>query len=76
MLINFCYDLCCLVGLPRWLTGEKSPYNAGDMGDVGLFPGLGRFLRGGHDNPLQYCCLENPIDGGAWRAVVHGVAKC
>ena len=42
---------------------------------MGPVPGLGRFHGGGHGNPLQYFCLENPIDRGAWWAMVHGVAK-
>ena len=41
------------------------PANAGDVRDTGSIPGSGRSLRGGHDNPLQYCCLENPGDRGA-----------
>ena len=41
----------------------------------GCDPGLGRSPRGGHGNPLQYSCLENPMDRGVWRATVHGVAK-
>jgi len=45
-----------------------------NVGDVGLIPGLGRSL-GGHGNPLQYSCLENPINRGVWQAAVHGVAK-
>ena len=49
--------------------------NAGNIGDTGSIPGLGRFPGGGHDNPLQYSCLENPMDTGAWWAMVHGVAK-
>ena len=49
--------------------------NAGNIGDAGSIPGLGRFPGGGHDNPLQYSCLENPMDTGAWWAMVHGVAK-
>ena len=44
-------------------------------GDVGLIPGWGRSPGGGHGNPLQYSCLENPTDRGAWCATVHGVAK-
>ena len=44
-------------------------------GDAGSFPELGRSPGGGNGNPLQYSCLENPMDGGAWRARVHGVAK-
>ena len=46
--------------------------NAGDMGSI---PGSGRFPGGGHSNPLQCSCLENPMDRGAWKATVHGVAK-
>ena len=42
---------------------------------MGLMPGLGRSLGEGHGNPLQYSCLENPMDSGAWRATVHGVAE-
>ena len=49
--------------------------NAGDIRDMGSIPGSGRSPGGGHGNPLQYSCLENPMDRGAWRATVHGVAK-
>ena len=49
--------------------------SACNVGDVGLIPGLGRFPGGGHGNPLQYSCLENPTDRGAWWATVHGVGK-
>ena len=49
--------------------------NAGDIRDVASTPGLGRSPGGGHANPVQYSCLENPMDGGAWWAAVHGVAK-
>ena len=45
------------------------------MGDLGSVPELGRSPGGGHGNPLQYSCLENPMDGGAWWVTVHGVAK-
>ena len=57
------------------LVVKNPPTNAGDIRDMGLIPGLGRSPRGGHGNPLQYSCLENPMDRGAWRAMVHGVAK-
>ena len=53
----------------------KEPASAGDIRDVGLIPGLRRSPRGGHGNPLQYSCLDNPMDRGAWRAMVHRVAK-
>ena len=43
--------------------------------DSGWIPGLGRSPGGGNGNPLQYSCLENPMDGGAWRAAVHGVTR-
>ena len=51
------------------------PAGAGDAGDVGLIPGLGRFPRERNGNPLQYSCLENPMDRGTWWAIVHEVAK-
>ena len=51
------------------------PANAGDSRDVGSIPGSGRSPGGGHSNPLQYSCLENPMDREAWWATVHGVAK-
>ena len=54
---------------------KSLPGNAGDIRDVGLIPGSGRSPGGGTDNPLQYSCLENPTDRGAWRATVHGVTK-
>ena len=47
----------------------------GNVGFLNSIPGLGRSPGGGHGNPLQYSCLENPMDRGAWRAAVHGVAK-
>ena len=59
-------------GLPRWLSGKESACSAGDPG---LIPGSRRSPGGGYGNPLQYSCLENPIDRGAWRATVHRVAK-
>ena len=51
------------------------PSNAGDTRDGSEIPGLGRYPQGGNGNPLQYSCLGNLIDRGAWRATVHGVAK-
>ena len=61
------------VGLPGGSDGKESP--ACYAGDAGLISGLGRSPREGHGNPLQYSCLENPKDRGAWPATVHGVAK-
>ena len=49
--------------------------NAIDVRDAGLIPGLGRYPGRGHGSPLQYSCLENPMDVGAWWATVHRVAK-
>ena len=49
--------------------------NAGDIRDVGPIPGSGRSPGGGHGSPLQYSCLENPMNRGAWKTTVHGVAK-
>ena len=57
------------------LVVKNLPANAGDIRDTGSIPGSGRSLGGGHGNPLQYSCLENPIDRGAWRATVHGMAR-
>ena len=54
---------------------KNSPANAGDVGDAGSIPGLGRSPREGNGNPLQYSCLENSKDNGAWRATVHRVTK-
>ena len=52
--------------------GSESAFNSGDLG---LIPGLGRFPGEGNGNPLQYSCLENSMDRGAWWAIVHGIAK-
>ena len=54
---------------------KNPPANAGDATEVGSIPGSGRSPGGGHGNPLQDSCLGNPMDRGAWRATVHGVAK-
>ena len=57
------------------LVVKNPPANATDVRDVGLIPGLGRSPGAGHGNPLQYSCLGNPVDSGAWGATVHGVTK-
>ena len=57
---------------PGASDGKASVYNAGDLGSS---PGLGRSPGEGNGNPLQYCCLENPMDRGAWYATVYGVAQ-
>ena len=61
--------------LLKWLSIKESACNAGETGDAGLIPGLGRSPEGGNDNPIQYSCLENSMDRGAWQATVHGIAK-
>ena len=60
------------IGFPSRSAGKESTYNAGDLG---LIPGSGRSPGVGHSNPLQYSCLENPMDRGAWWATVHRVAE-
>ena len=61
-----------LWGCPGGSDGKESACNAGDLGSI---PGLGRSPGEGNGNPLQYSCLENPMDRGAWWATVHGVTK-
>ena len=60
------------LGFPGSSVGKDSTCNAGDPGSI---PGWGRSPGEGSGNPLQYSCLENPMDRGAWQATVHGVAK-
>ena len=55
--------------------GSEAKAPACNVGDLGSIPGSGRSPGEGNGNPLQYSCLENPIDGGAWWATVHGVTK-
>ena len=57
------------------LVVKNPSANAEDKRDMGLIPGLERFPGEGNGNPLQYSCLENPMDRGAWGATVHGVAE-
>ena len=54
---------------------KNPPVNAGDIRDSGSLPEWGRSPGGGHDNPLQYSCLEDPMDREAWWATVHNIAK-
>ena len=63
--------MICL-GFPGSSAGKES---ACDAGDLCLIPGLGRSPGGGHGNPLQYSCLDKPMDRGAWQAAVHGVTE-
>ena len=57
------------------LVVKNPPANAGDVRDAGLISGLGRSPGGGNGNPLQYSCMENPMDRGPRQATVHRVAK-
>ena len=59
----------------RWCSGKNLPANAGEAGDVGLIPGLGRCPGEGNGNLLQYSCLENSMERGSRQAIVLGVAK-
>ena len=61
------------MGFPGGSVVKNLPANAEDLGSI---PGLGRSPGGGYGNPLQYSCLENSMDRGAWQATVHGGAKC
>ena len=70
------YTILCI----KWasqvaLVVKNPPANAGDVRDVDLIPGLGRSPVEGHGNPLQYCCLENPMDIGSWQAIVDRVSQ-
>ena len=62
------------IWLPRWHSSKKKK-KKNLPAKTGLILGSRRSLGGGNGNPFQYSCLENPIDGGAWQATVHGVAK-
>ena len=62
-------------GFPGGAVAKNPPAKAGDAGDLGPIPGLGRSPGRRNGNPLQYSCLENPTDRGAWWATVHGVTR-
>ena len=64
-----------IMGFPVALVIKDPPASAGDVRDVSLILGSGRSPGEGNGNPLQYSCLENLMDRGAWGATVHGVAK-
>ena len=65
---NICFD----ANFPGGSDSKESACNARDLG---LIPGLGRSPTEGNGNPLQYSCLENPMDGGAWQTIDHGVTE-
>ena len=69
------YVQILLPGFPGGSVGKESACNAGDTGDVCSISGSGRSPGEGHGNPLQYSCLENPMDRGGWWATVHSVAE-
>ena len=60
------------MGFPHSSVGKESACSAGDLGSI---PGSGRSPGEGNGNPLQYSCLENPMDRGVWQATTHGVAR-
>ena len=62
-------------GFPSGAVVKNLHANVGDTRNVGLIPEWGRYHRVGNGNPLQYSCLENLMDRGAWQATVHGVTK-
>ena len=63
------------MSFPRGSVVKNPSASIGHTGDVGSIPVSERSSGGGRGNPLQYSCLENPMDGGAWQAMVHGVGK-
>ena len=75
MKIYFIEAISKKMGPLRWHSGKNSTCKAGDAGVSRSIPGSGRSCGGGNDNPLQYSCLENSTDKGAWRATVCGVTK-
>ena len=73
--MNNYYELLFIWASQVVLVVKNLPANAGDLRDTVSIPGSGRSPGGGHGNPLQYSCLENPMDMGAWQATVHTVTK-
>ena len=63
------------MGFPGGTVVKNLPANAGNLRDTGSVPRSRRSQGGGNGNPLQYSCMENPMDRGAWQATVHGVTK-
>ena len=77
LLVEFVMSPPIRMGFPGGASGEEPnpPANAGDLRDMGSVPESGRSPGGDHSNPLQYSCLENPMDTGAWKAMISRVAK-
>ena len=69
------YHMSKCWGFPGGLVVKNPLANAGDTRNMGFIPGLGRSPEMGNGNPLQYSCLENSMDSGAWQVALHGVAK-
>ena len=72
---NVPHELSYTPGIQVALVVKNPSASAGDVRDSGSVPGSGKYPGGGHGNPLEYSCLENSMDRGAWRATVHKVAK-
>ena len=72
---KYMISLICGKGFPGSSVGKESACNAGDAGDAGSIPELGRSPGGGHSNSLQHACLENPVDRGAWQGTVQRVTR-
>ena len=62
-------------GFPGGSVVKNPPASGGDAGDMGLILGSGRYPGGGNGNSLQYSCLKNPVDRGAWHVTAHGVTE-
>ena len=75
LLEALCGQLAKFEGLLWWFSGKEFACHAGDSGDTGSIPGLGTSPGGGSSSPLQYFCLENSMDRGAWWATVHEITK-
>ena len=71
--LSYCTAVFTMMSLPTAV--KNPPAHAGDLRDAGSIPGSGRSPGGGHGNPLQYSCLEYPMDRGAWQVIAYSVAK-
>ena len=69
------FEVLYFKGFPDGASGKELPTNARDLREMGSIPGLGWSPGAGHGSPLQYPCLENPMDRGAWQATIHRFTK-